>query len=142
MKFTRRSRVVAALLALVSMLFMQLATAAYACPAMQIVPVLDAAHTVPGMAADHEAMADCEGMMENADQPALCYGTSQLGAQSLAQSAPELPPAIPVLLVPVVGDVVGDTLSTLRLISSIAQSDQMLRDTSPPLSIRNCCFRI
>ncbi|RZI42415.1 hypothetical protein EGT07_14495 [Herbaspirillum sp. HC18] len=137
MKLSRRSRVVAALFALVSVLFMQLAMAAYACPAGQLVQISQA-HASAMAASDYEEMDDCDGMMDDG-QPALCYTVSQVADQSLNKPpAPDLPPAVAVVLVPVV---IGIDHS-YRPVSIPAQATWLTRDTSPPLSIRNCCFRI
>lgn len=133
MKLSRPSRFVAALIALLSMLFMQLAIAGYACPELNIafvsnaVAMSDAVGSMPG----------CLGM--DKEQPSLCSAHAQMGNQSLDKAAlPHVQPFIAATLT-----LVFD--ATLPASGPMAvQPDSILltRATAPPLSIRNCCFRI
>lgn len=130
MRLSRRSRLVTALIALVSVLFMQLAAAAYACPTIP-------AYTVDAVSTP-DVMADCDGMMD-LEQPALCFAKSQEGNQSLYKPpVPDVQPAVAVELVPAV----GDAYTPYRPVSSHAQASWLMRVSAPPVSIRNCCFRI
>ena len=125
MKLRRSHRVFAALLALASLLFMQLAVAAYACP-MQT--------PVKPVAMD---MADCHGM--ESMNPNLCQAHSEAGNQSL-DKAPT-PAVQPFIATAVLAEVAGlDRLmppSTGVVPTSILSSG-----VSPPISILHCCFRI
>jgi hypothetical protein len=132
MKLNRRSRAVAALIALMSMLFMQLAMAAYACPA------LGSAHSDAAMAIpdDSHAMPGCHGMDKT--QPSLCHAHAEAGHQSLDKpEVPQIQPfmAVGLTLALTTADTAGSQLA------AVPESTEASRATSPPLSIRNCCFR-
>ena len=125
MKLSRPSRFVAALIALCSMLFVQLALASYTCPML----------TPP--AAMGQAMVDCAGM--DMEQPAMCGTHAHSGHQSLDK--PEIPQVQPFMA----------TSLTVTLASAILALDPaqdpptaalLKRSTAPPLIIRHCCFRI
>ena len=135
MKTSRTSRLLTAIVAIFSMLFMQLAVAAYVCPGTlsrsqsNVTPAAD-------MAAD---MANCDGM--DPAQPALChsYVHGDATTQSLDKTpAPDVPPFVPaaLLLTLQVFDVAN--LPAREHYSPIA----LTRTSSPPIAIRNCCFRI
>ena len=137
MRFTRHSRYVTALIALFSVLFMQLAVAAYACPT--ITPTSEIAHNAGWASADaHRLMDDCEGGMD-AEQPALCFAYSQEGSQSLYK--PPIPDIQPAAVVEIVRQAVAVVLD-FQPASTHAQAPWLMRASAPPLSIRNCCFRI
>jgi NADH:ubiquinone oxidoreductase subunit 3 (subunit A) len=134
MKLSRSSRLVAAFIALVSMLFMQLALAGYACPSLKI-SYLNEPVTMPSD--DGNRMPGCEGM--DKEQPSLCHAHDQAGNQSLDK--PELPyvqPFIATALMLVLHDI------EVAYSPSAIQPDSLLltRTVAPPLSIRNCCFQI
>ncbi len=131
MTLTRPSRFVAALIALFSVLFMQFAVAAYACPGMS--------HAGAAMTAnlDRQAMSGCEGM--DMEQPNLCHAYGQAGDQSLDKpQPPHVAPFVPVQLMLAwsAGDVVYPT------IAAEPESFLLKWAAAPPISIRNCCFRI
>lgn len=117
MKLSRPSRIVAALLALVSVLFMQFAVASYICPTMK--------------------MDGCSG--KDMTQPSLCHAHDQAGNQSLDKPvSPPVQPFMPVALVMTVAS--GE-------IGHLSQADRpntflLARATAPPLAIQHCCFRI
>jgi hypothetical protein len=125
----RRLRPFVALLAIASMLFMELAVAAYACPGLQA-----SSAVATQTAADVDPA--CAGM-DMAD-PALCHGHCHSAAQSLDKPAPpSVPPAscasLPVVFaapLPMAAGAAGEPESLLS------------RSTAPPLAIRHCCFRI
>jgi hypothetical protein len=130
----RRFRVFAAVLALASLLFTQLAVAGYLCPSMQLEHAMEAAAT----AAAHNDMAGCEGM-DDTDKPVSCHDHNQTGNQSLDK--PELPNVAPFVATVLVQAVAG--IDPPLLATSPPLADLLLaRATAPPLSIRNCCFRI
>ena len=134
MKLSRPSRLIAALIVLVSMLFMQLAVAGYACPGFNIGQLNESA----SMAMDSDqAMAGCAGV--DKAQPSLCHANDQAGNQSLDKpSMPHVQPFMAAALTLVFRNI--DVVDY----STDAQPNSLLlaRTTAPPLSIRNCCFRI
>lgn len=135
MRLSRRSRFATALFALISVLFMQLAVAAYACPSLQ--PV-DAYAAMVMQGSEHDGMAGCEGTVDT-EQPALCYAHSQVGNQSLDKPvSPDIPPSVAIVLIPLMQDLEA----AYRPISPHADAAWRRHDSAPPLSIRNCCFRI
>jgi multidrug efflux pump subunit AcrB len=75
----------AALIALFSFAFMQLAVAAYACPAS----AAEEAPRLVATAGEHAGMPGCEGMVD-LEQAALCHSHSQVGNQSLGVGVPVL----------------------------------------------------
>ena len=137
MRFTRRLRFVTALIALFSVLFMQLAVAAYACPTIQAKQET-ASHADWASADMHGEMSGCEGGMD-LEQPALCIAYSQEGNQSLYK--PAVPDIQPAVVVEIVREIVDATLS-FRPVNTDAQAPWLMRVSAPPISIRNCCFRI
>ncbi|HCY64242.1 MAG TPA: hypothetical protein DHV59_15755 [Oxalobacteraceae bacterium] len=131
MRLSRPSRFFAVLLAVVSVLFSQLAMAAYACPGLPTGQVM--AMTAE---TDH-VMTECEQM--DSSQPALCHTHMQAGDQTLDKPpSPNVPPTVAVLLMP--------AMSGLHLVHPLvvfyADAAGLRRSSDPPLSIRNCCFRI
>lgn len=131
MRLSRSSRFFAALLAVVSVLFSQLAMAAYACPGL---PTSQAMALVAE--ADH-VMPDCEQM--DSAQPALCHAHMQAGDQTLDKPpSPNVPPTVAVLLMPAMSDL-HLALPPVVFYTDVAG---LRRSSDPPLSIRNCCFRI
>lgn len=137
MRFTRHSRFVTALVALFSLLFMQLAVAAYACPTIKATPEI-ASHDGWATADSHAEMGGCEGGVDP-ERPALCFAYSQDGGQSLYK--PQVPDVQPAVVIDIVRQVV-DTSLHLRPVPTYAQAPWLMRASPPPLSIRNCCFRI
>lgn len=128
----RRSRCITVFIALVSLLFMQLAVAGYACPSAQ--------QKVAEAAAMAGAKMPCaESMAINMDdaQPNLCQAHCQAGHQTADKYEPPAPldiNAVPVsfLLPNIVPVFLGAPL----------QPPHLKRTTVPPLAIRHCCLRI
>jgi hypothetical protein len=135
MKLSRPSRFAAALIALFSMLFMQLAVAGYVCPDLAMVDISESG----GMSTyvDDQSMPGCEGM--DAEQPNLCHAHAQAGKQSLDK------PGLP-LVQPFIAAALTLVFQDIQVVHNpgAVQPDSFLltRTTAPPLSIRNCCFRI
>lgn len=127
MKLFIHSRVVIASIVLLSMLYSQLAVAAYSCPMMA------------GSSQAAIAMPDCDGM--DMEQPMLCHTHAAGEAVQQSQNKSELPqvqafvPTELILALPIFDSV--DPLS-------ITPRDSLLlvRSTSPPVAILHCCFRI
>ena len=125
-----------ALVALFSMLFMQFAVAAYACPALMGGPE----SSVDAVMA---AMPDCDQVHSpstaDAQSPALCHAHCQDVKSALDK--PEVPVVAPALLV--VSAILVPLEAVAVLTPGAADRDSLLlRITSPPISIRHCCFRI
>lgn len=146
MKPSRQTRLVTAIIALVSVLFTQLALAAYACPSLQPVAKAemhamghDAVYAIDASDATGFGMAEgCEGMVDT-EQPALCVTHAKDDSRTLHKpTIPDLPPSVTVVLVPMV----GDAGVAHRSVSPPAQAEWLMRHPVPPLTVRNCCFRI
>lgn len=136
MKLSRPSRFIAALIALFSILFMQLAVASYTCPAMNMAQDSDESVAM-SMSYGSEDMSHCTGMDQ--EQPSLCHAYDHAGKQSLDK--PELPTAQPFIPAQLVMATV--TIEDVIHVSLGQPTSTLLaRTTAPPLSIRNCCFRI
>jgi hypothetical protein len=127
-------RFVAALVALFSMLFMQLAVASYACPNMRA----GQQGASMAMSAASAAMPpDCKGM--DKEQPSLCHAQDQAGNQSLDKPQPPSVQAfVPVALVQAIAAID----SVFRPYPPQPRPLYLTRATDPPLAIRHCCFRI
>ena len=126
MKFSRPARFTACLIALSTLLFMQLAVAFYACPGNEMSAGVES-HGMPG----------CAGM--DMAQPGLCQAHAHVGDQSLDKPALPLVQAfIPVGL--------GLALNAIEPVSHPSfqppASLLLTRATAPPIAIRHCCFRI
>lgn len=128
----RRARLITVLLALVSLLFMQLAVAGYACPGKQ--PRIQAA-----VAMTETAMPCAESMEMTIDdaQPNLCQAYCQAESQSAYKY--QLPPFLAVDALP---STPALQLALLPVVEVPLPTPHLQRSTAPPLAIRNCCFRI
>ena len=132
MKLSRRLRSLAAFLALVGVLFSQLALATYACPGAQAMAM--AAVAVEAS----KAAPDCgEGMAES--RPALCAAHCQQADQRLDKPAAPAVPAIAwVAILP--------GLAVLEVAPDAAppgeQRSLLARATAPSLAVRHCCLRV
>lgn len=134
MKLSRPSRFVAALIALCSILFMQLAVAAYACPELQ--RGQDGSAEMAAGAGPQD-MGGCSGMDEM--QPSLCHAHDHAGNQSMDKPAtPLVQPFTPMGLVLALKPIEV----AYRSFSDHPDFFLLMRATAPPLAIRNCCFRI
>lgn len=124
----RHTRRFVALLALASLLFMQLAVAAYACPNTAAAQVVAAAG---------EGMQGCHDM--DTFQPNLCQAHDQAGNQSLDKPPfPDVQPFIPAAL-----QLEVRNAETRRTQARMHPGDILLkRATAPPHAIDHCCFRI
>lgn len=121
---------------MVSVLFSQLAVAAYVCPSVADGQGHPPMAAMQAMSEVHGA-SDCEDL--DASQSSLCrthcQGDNQSGDRP---QTPNLSPSVAVILVPEV----GTPGVAYRPIHTQAVSFWLTRSSSPPLSIRNCCFRI
>lgn len=125
----RRFRLITILFALASLLFAQLATAAYACP-MQAAGEFEMAMPMSDMA----DMPGCEEAEKRS--PALCHAHCQDAAKSFEKAQ-----------MPNLAIVQAASLIFLALPSPMVKPKaqvippQLERATDPPLTILNCCFR-
>lgn len=121
-------RILAACLAIVTVLFSQLALASYACPFLAA-PVEMTAPMPEG---------PCGRIPMDSEQPALCHAHGQQGDQSSAQSPAAVPDMVVLPALPTVraadpgaeGRAAGEQLSLLT------------RATAPSVALRHCCLRI
>jgi hypothetical protein len=133
MKPSRSTRFVAAVIAVISLLFTQLAVASYVCPGTTMAQRMTATTADIGMA----GMDHCTGM--DKAQPSLCHAHNHSGTQSL--NKPDLPSVQPFL-------VIGPILSVVLLDAGVAPPDvftaipSLSHATEPPIAVRHCCFRI
>lgn len=135
MKTFRSSRILTAIVAIFSMLFMQLAVASYACPGVSMGSPNDGA-SASALAAD---MPNCDGM--DPAQSTLChlYAHGEPSEQSLAKTpVPDVQPFVPVILVLDLRLFDVATIPVVKPYLPIA----LTRTSAPPIAIRNCCFRI
>ena len=135
MTWNRRKRFAVVLFALMNLLFLQLAVAAYACPGG-----LSNAVGVDQIATMADAGMPCDGSMSLVmdDEPSsLCHAHCKADPQTadkyqlpglpgLADLASEFPlPGV-----------------TPAALGALLQAPLLRRTTAPPLAVRNCCFRI
>lgn len=113
----------AAVVALFSMLFMQLAVASYACPTIE----KPAANGTP-----------CAGMTDPA-QPSLCKAKAANLAAKQALDKPDLPPILPFVAADLAGTIVADAWLPGSA-ETAGPSPSLARSLSPPHSIEHCCF--
>lgn len=112
---------------------MQLAVAAYACPALS----MDHHSQAMPVGAPAPEMPACHDM--DPVQPSLCHAYGQSGNQSLDK--PVVPPLQPFMAV-------GFGLPLLaidvayRPALAPPQTSFLTHATAPPVAVRNCCFRI
>lgn len=129
---TRRTRLITAIFALISLLFMQMAVAGYACPGAE--------SKIAAISSMAEAGMPCaQSMTMNMDeeQPNLCKAHCQAGQQVSDKYELPAPGSIaalpPDFLLPVVISVLQGTPM---------QAPHLMRTTAPPVAIRHCCFRL
>lgn len=120
------------LFALCSLLFMQLAVAAYACP--------DNLSKLSEAAAMAEAGMPCASEVSlsmDDELPGLCHAHCQSSQQSVEKLQP------PSLMGAVaVGFAFTISLPSAAPPAGPVQAPLLLRAAAPPIAVRNCCFRI
>lgn len=128
----RQSRLITVFIALVSLLFMQLAVAGYACPGVQ-------QKVAEASTMDETKMPCAESMAVNMDddQPNLCQAHCHAGHQTADRY--ELPAPLNISTVPV-SFLMPDIAPVF--LGAPLQRPHLKRTTAPPLAIRHCCFRI
>lgn len=134
MKISRPSRVLGAVLALVSMLFMQLVLAGYMCPKISVDAPASEMPAISSMAAD---MPNCEQM--DTAQPTLCHASVHTVYQSLDKhELPSVQPFVPATIALVLVHIAVPITTNPFNFNTALQSGA----PPPPVAIRNCCFRI
>lgn len=114
------------------LLFMQLAVAAYACPRLDVPNIVPAAIT----AEPSDMAKGCE-VLDPAN-PNLCLQQLQAGTQLPDTAALPIPvPSAGAVLEIALPAPAGNSNSFIAV-----ARDLLARDTAPPLTVRNCCFRI
>jgi hypothetical protein len=136
MRLSRQSRYVAALIALLGVLFTQLSVAAYGCPKTEIAHAM-ASIAAPVAAAEHHDMPGCSGM--NGEKLPLCQDHCQGGNQSLDR--PALPHVSPFIAAMLAQSVSHSDLARPATTPPVAGLS-LTRTTAPPLSIQNCCLQV
>lgn len=132
MSSLRRHRFLTVLIALCSLLFMQLAVAAYSCPGFG-----SRVQEISAMAEAGMPCAESMAMDMEEGQPALCHAHCE-SAQPVGDTH--------AVQVPVI-DVDNGAFRAAAIFIALprgasAQSSLLTRATAPPLGIRNCCLRI
>jgi len=117
----------AALFAIASVLFSQLAVSAYACPGAGSMQLAAAAQEMPG----------CDEMPASGERSAICQAHCQHGDQSLDKASVAV---AAVAMTSVCGAVVWATPREGPAVA--AQASILERPTGPPLAVRHCRFRI
>ena len=132
MKMSRFSRLLATCITLFSLLFTQLAVAAYACP-----DVVNANAAVSRLVIDPD-MPGCQGMPLDHEAPTLCAAQRDNPPQSAdTASAPSIAPFIQAALTVILVAGTG-----VQQFVSPSHGPQLTRTVAPPLIIRHCCFQI
>ena len=131
MNFSRPSRFFAALVTLFSLLFTQLAMAAYVCPQSAPAQVSLSAERSDAV------LPDCSEM--DTQQPSLCNAHCDDSKQTLdTPAAPDVGPFVPSTLI----FVVHSASQASPLLGNADAALPLQRATAPPVAIRNCCFLI
>lgn len=133
MKLSRQSRVVAALIALIGVLFTQLVIVAYVCPSMQLTHSLGAVVAFD-VTNNHAHEPGCD---QTDTKPSVQCHTL---ASNQSIDKPELPQVLPFFAVTLVAAIVNSNAPQGH--SAVSIPPVLTRTTAPPLSVQNCCFQI
>ena len=130
MSYPRRNRLVSAIVALLSLLFMQLAVAAYACPNLMPAP------SAPMLDSAGQPMVDCPET--DCQSPTLCHAHTTKLTPSLEK--PDAPSVMPFVAT-------GFALHLMwpEQTAALPNPPRVFlhaSGTSPPIAIRHCCFRL
>ncbi len=128
----RRNRLITVLFALVSLLFMQLAVASYACPGTSSKRTAISEMAEAGMPCAQSMTATMDE-----EQPNLCQAHCQAGQQVADKT--QLPAPIAITTLP--PDFTLPVIAPIYQGASL-QAPHLMRTTAPPASIRHCCFRL
>jgi hypothetical protein len=130
MKNSSRNRLVSAVVALLSLLFMQLAVAAYACPKLMPAP------SAPMLDSTGQPMADCSETDQQS--PSLCEAHAHKQTPSLEK--PDAPAVMPFVATGLALVLVWPEQAAA--LPSPPHVFLHASGTSPPIAIRHCCFRL
>ena len=135
MRIARTARTWWARSLIASLLFLQLATAAYAC-AMHSAPPADT--SMAGMPCAQEMAAEGMATMDP-DQPGLCLEHCKGGSQTIE---PGVPSALPAPKLNALFEIAVPMEPVVH--AGARRAWQIERDSAPPLphAILHCCFRI
>jgi hypothetical protein len=134
MRFNRKHRLVTTLIALVGLLFMQLAVANYVCP----VGGMKLAATTTAADASMPCADSMPVSVTDTEQPNLCQAHCQSEAQ--ASNTTDLPMPVDLAAQPYTLSL--NLTDTSLVVGPALQTPHLRRTTAPPLSIQNCCLRI
>lgn len=133
MKLSFATRIIAIVLAISSMLCMQLALAAYVCPGMAQSGGMKMASNTS------MEMPGCDGM--DAEQTALCHAHAQDQSSKQTLDKADLPPVAPFIASQLVQALVPASVFLPSLYSTYL-IQYPAHSAAPPLAILHCCFRI
>lgn len=129
----RRTRLITVLFALVSLLFMQLAVASYACPGAQSARVAE----VAAMAEAGMPCAETMSLRMDDEQPHLCQAHCQASQQTADKYE------LPAMASAALADIAYTPFIAPHLPEGApAQAPLLKRTTATPLAVQLCCFRI
>lgn len=130
MRLTRRHRWLTAFALLLSVLFTQVAVAAYACPGSD---------PAAAVAASLQGDAGCCNDMSDRDLPGVCKAHCEQDERSFDRPSQPSPASHAlVALLPEPADGAAPTASP----PPGEQSSLLARPTAPAVAVRHCCFRI
>jgi hypothetical protein len=133
MKLSFSTRIFAVVLAISSMLFMQLALAAYVCPGTS-----PSGATMIASSANME-MPGCDGM--DMEQVALCHAHAQDQGSKQTLDKADLPAVTPFIASQLIQTLVPALIFSPAHYSAYA-IQYPSHSPAPPLAILHCCFRI
>ena len=135
------TRLLTVLFALMSLLFMQLAVASYACPGLPGSGATSNAVVKSAMAgmpcAEEMAIDPVDSEPAQLDQANLCHAHCQVGQQSADKYEPPSPVHITALPANFTILITAPVFS-----STLVQATDLKRTTAPPLALQNCCLRL
>lgn len=132
MPSNRRSRCFAALFAVLSLLFMQLAVAGYVCPSTAV--------EASSMVEAGMPCADTMAAEMDSEQPHLCHAHCQ--SEQQVSDKQELPAPVAVSMLSALPADFTVDLSPRPMAGPLLQASHLARTTTPPLAISHCCLRL
>ena len=136
-KMHRKLHKIVSVLVLMSVLFLQLALSAYACP-MQFSALLYQTSTIESASSNCDDMDMDMGM--DMSQPGLCQQHCKNEPQTLSDTPLDLAPVT--FVSSLIVEWREPQSSTSLALATRASTPSLHHATSPPASIQHCCFRI
>ena len=136
-KMHRKLHKIVSVLVLMSVLFLQLALSAYACP-MQFSALLYQTSTIESASSNCDDMDMDLGM--DMSQPGLCQQHCKNEPQTLSDTPLDLAPVT--FVSSLIVEWREPQSSTSLALATRASTPSLHHATSPPASIQHCCFRI